>query len=243
MATKQHSNSRNSRNIVRRTGKQSFSKRSDWAAYMNGADVEWLNSREAKELAIVFDGHFPAWLIESEPWRKVSGVGFRALRRAVLGISTEQCAAYLGVHRSTIGRWESGEVKVPKAAYEALRLQSISACQRLSHKHWDGWFINRQTGELVSPDVGRLAVKPEEINGLPGLYNRLSILMLHVAKLEEQIGSLIAENTALRSGDKSRLLAAELEAMQERIGSMLADVGTAEVIEFVPLAPELRLTA
>lgn len=238
MATKQHSSRKNSRKRV-----SSPSKRSDWAACMNGADPEWLHSREAKDLAIVFDGHFPAWLIESEPWRKVSGVGFRVLRQEVLGLTTEQCAAYLGVHRSTICRWESGEIEVPRAAREVLRLLSTSACQRLSHKHWDGWFINRKTGELVSPDMGRLAVKPEEINGLPALYNRLSILILHVAKLEEQVGALIAENTALRSGDKSRQLAAELEAMQERIGSMLADVCTAEVIEFTLLAPDLRLTA
>lgn len=235
MAAKKHTTRKKTRNRI-----SVSSRRSDWAACMNGADPEWLDSREAKDLAIVFDGHFPAWLIESEPWSKKSGVGFRVLRRVVLGLTTEQCAAYLGIHRSTICRWESGEVEMPKAAYEVLRLQSASACQRLSHKHWDGWFINRKTGELVSPDVGKLAVKPEEINGLPALYNRLSILMLHVAKLEEQVGALIAENTALRSGDKSRQLAAELEAMQERIGSMLADVGTAEIIEFTSLPPELR---
>lgn len=235
MATKQHSNSKKLRNRV-----PSSSKRSDWAAYMNGAEPEWLHSREAKDLAIVFDGHFPAWLIESEPWRQITGERFRSLRKMVLRLSGEQCAAYLGIHRSTICRWESGEIEPPKAAIEALRLLSLTASQRLSHKHWDGWFINRQTGELICPDNDRLAVKPEEIKGLPGLYNRLSILMLHVAKLEEQVASLIAENTALRSGDKSRELAAELEAMQKRIGTMLADVSTAEIIRFTPQAPEQR---
>lgn len=235
MATKQHSNSKKTRNRV-----TSSSKRSDWAACMNGADPEWLHSRYAKGIAQVFDGHFPAWFIESEPWRQITGSRFRFLRTKVLGLTTEQCAAYLRIHRSTICRWESGDAETPAAPFEALRLLSLTASQRLSHKQWDGWFINRQTGALICPDNDRLAVKPEEIKGLPGLYNRLSILMLHVAKLEGQVGSLIAENTALRSGDKSRQLAAELEAMQERIGAMLADVGTAEVIEFTPLAPELR---
>lgn len=238
MATKQHSSRKNSRKRV-----PSSSKRSDWAAYMQGADPEWLSSREALDLAIVFDGHFPAWLIESEPWRKVSGVGFRTLRQMVLGISTEQCAAYLGIHRSTICRWESGEVEIPRAAYEVLRLLSVSACQRLSHKHWDGWFINRQTGELVSPDVGRLAVKPEEINGLPRLYNRLSNLMLHVANLEGQVEVLVVENAELRSGDKSRQITAELEAMQERIARILGSVRTAEIIEFNTGTAELRRAA
>jgi len=247
MATKQHSNSKNPRNCVRGSGGKSAkpkslrerirdsvssSKRSDWAACMNGADPEWLHSRDAIELAQVFDGHFPGWLVESEPWRQVTGARFRFLRTQMLGLSTEQCAAFLGVHRATICRWEAESQETPKAAFEALRLLSKSSDQRLSHKHWDGWFINRQTGELVSPDVGRLAVKPEEINGLPGLYNRLSHLMLHVGNLESQVEALVAENAALRTGEKSRQLAVELEAMQERIANILDSVRTAEIIEF-----------
>lgn len=218
-------------------------KRSDWAAHMNGADLKWLHSRQVKDLAVVFGGKYPAWLIESEPWRTISGDRFKHLRTVQLGLSVEQCATYLRTHRSTISRWESGAVEVSYPAFEALRLLSTSIGHRLSHKEWDGWFINRQTGELICPDNGKLAVKPEEIKGLPGLYNRLSILMLHVEKLEQQVGYLTAENTALRSGDKSRQLAAELEAMQQRIGNMLSDVSTAEVIEFQPMASELRLTA
>jgi len=255
MATKQHSNSKNPRNRVRTSGKESpraagvtkklrdsvsSSKRSDWAACMNGADPEWLHSRDAKGLAQVFDGHFPGWLIESEPWRQVTGTRFRFLRTQMLGLSTEQCAAYLGVHRSTICRWESGEIETPKGSFEALRLLSASTGQRLSHKHWDGWYIERQTGELVSPDMGNLAVKPGEINGLPALYNRLSILMLHVAKLESQVDALEVENASLRSHDRTRKIAAELESMQGRIADLLAGVRTAEIIEFNPPAAELR---
>lgn len=157
----------------------------------------------------------------------------------MLKLSTEQCGAYLNVHRSTICRWEADTQETPKAAFEALRLLCASAAQRLSHKHWDGWFINDH-GELVSPDIGRLVVKPEEINGLPGLYNRLSHLMLHVGTLESQVEALVAENTALRGGNKSRQLAGELEAMQERIAGILASVRTAEIIEFNPPAAEPR---
>lgn len=235
MAAKKHTTRKKTRNRI-----PVSSKRSDWAACMNGAPPEWLHSRQAKGIAQSFGGYFPAWFIESEPWQPVTGSRFKFHRTTMLGLTSEQCATYLRVHRSTINRWERGEADVPYAAFEALRLLNRTASQCIAHKAWDGWFINRQTGELVSPDMGRLAVKPEEINGLPALYNRLSILMLHVAKLEEQVGTLIAENTALRSGDKSRQLAAELEAMQERIGTMLADVGTAEIIEFTPLPPELR---
>ena len=238
MATKQHNDSKKTRNSIK-----SSSKRSDWAACMNGADPEWLHSRQAKGIAQVFDGYFPAWFIESEPWRAITGARFKFHRSNQLGLSVEQCAAYLHVHRSTILRWENESVEVTYAAFEALRLLSLTAGQRLSHKHWDGWFINRQTGELVSPNIGRLAVKPEEINGLPGLYNRLSTLMHPVEKLEGQVDALEAENAALRSNDRTRQIAAELENMQERITDLLAGVRTAEIIEFNTPAVELRRAA
>ena len=235
MAAKKNTTSKKTRNSIK-----SSSHRSDWAAWMNGADPEWLQTREAVGIAQVFDGYFPAWFIEAEPWREVTGARFKFNRTTQLSLTVEQCAAYLRVHRSTILRWENESVEVPYAAFEALRLLSLTAGQRLSHKHWDGWFINRQTGELVSPNIGRLAVKPEEINGLPLLYNRLSSLLHYVEKLENQVDALESENVALRSNDRTRQIAAELENMQGRIADLLAGVRTAEIIEFNLPAVELR---
>lgn len=242
MAAKQHSSRKITRKRVKNSAKQGLSKRSAWAANMHGADPEWLHTNEARNLAIVFGGTFPAWLIESEPWHPASPESFRFIRSFVLQLSTEQCAAYLGVHRVTINRWESGDIAVPKAAYEALRLLSRTATQRLSHKQWDGWFINRD-GELVSPDNGRLTVKPGEINSLPSLYGRLSSLELEIARQSEAITFLQAENAALRSGDRSRQAAAELQAMQERITALLAVINTAEIIEFNQSTGEQRRVA
>lgn len=235
MASRQHSKSRKSRNRI-----PTFSKRSDWAAWMNGAEPEWVDSPDAREMARVFDYHLPAWLIESEPWRPVTAVRFQSFRKCILGLTTSQCAAYLRVHRGTVCRWEAGAIAVPFSAFETLRLLYYTAAQRLSHKHWDGWFINRQTGELISPDLGRLAVKPQEINGLPNLYNRLSILECLVEKQKQQIDELQVENTALRSNEKSRQVAAELEAMQDRLSDLLTDVRTADVIEFNRPGEEAR---
>lgn len=237
MATKQHSSSKKTRKHV-----PSSSKRSDWAAYMNGADPEWLHTREARNLAIVFGGHFPAWLIESEPWHPATGESFRFLRSYMLRLSTEQCGAYLGVHRSTICRWESGDVETPKAAYEVLRLLVRTAAQRLSHKHWDGWFINRD-GELVSPDNGRLAVKPGEINSLPALYRRLADFDLEISRQSDEISALREENNALRRGFSSSPAAAELKAMQERINELLASLNTAAIIDFNQPANQQRRVA
>lgn len=242
MATKQHSSRKITRKRVQSSAKQGLSNRSAWAANMHGADPEWLHTREALNLAIVFGGHFPAWLLESEPWHHATPESFRFYRSFMLRLSTEQCGAYLGVHRSTICRWESGDVSIPKTAYEVLRLLVRTAAQRLSHKHWDGWFVNRD-GELVSPDNGRLAVKPGEINSLPALYGRLSTLELEITRQAETIAFLQSENTVLRSGDRSRQTAAELQAMQERITGLLATINTAEVIDFNQPANQHRQVA
>lgn len=237
MATKQHSSGKNSCKRV-----LSSSKRSDWAAYMHGADPEWLHTREARNLAMVFGGHFPGWLIESEPWNHATGESFRFLRSYMLHLSTEQCSAYLGVHRSTICRWESGDVAIPKTEYEVLRLLVRTAAQRLSHKHWDGWFINRD-GELVSPDHKRLSVKPGEINSLPALYARLSALELEISRQEDEIVALRSENNALRRGFSSSQATAELQAMQERINELLASLNTAAVINLNQPAGQQRRVA
>lgn len=236
MVTRKHNSSKKPRNRI-----SSPSKRSSWAAWMNGADPEWLGGRQARALAEAFGGVFPAWLIESEPWRQISGNRFRFLRQKMLGLSTEQCAAYLGVHRSTICRWEADEIETPKAAFEALRLISRTANSVTADKRWDGWYIMRETGELVSPDIGRLAVTPEEINAMPARYRELSELRSRVDQYLARIGDLEAENTALRSDNLARQMAAELETMQEHISTLLASVRTAEIIEFIqPGAEQYR---
>lgn len=235
MAAKKHTTRKKTRNRI-----PTSSKRSDWAACMNGAEPEWLHSRQAKGLAQVFDGYFPAWLIESAPWRSVDGARFKHFRTVQLGLTVEQCAAYLRIHRSTISRWESDAAEVTYSAFEALRLLAQVASQCISHKAWEGWFINRQTGELVCPDHGRLAVKPEEIKTLPLLYNQLSIFRDAVEKQDERIAELEAENITLRNSSNSRLVAAELEAMRERITGLLGTFHTAEIIEFNQPAEELR---
>lgn len=235
MAAKKHTTQKKTRNRI-----SSSSKRSDWAAWMNGAEPEWLHSRQAKGLAQVFDGYFPAWLIESEPWRPISGARFKHFRTFQLGLSVEQCACYLRIHRSTISRWESDAAEVTYSAFEALRLLALTASQSISHKAWDGWFINRQTGELVCPDYGRLAVKPEEIKTLPLLYSQLSGFRDELAKQSNRVAELEAENIMLRNTTNSRQVAEELEAMRERITGLLSTFHTAKIIEFNQPAEELR---
>lgn len=240
MACKQHT-------TAGKTRKRSpaLTERSKWACWMNGADPEWMHTDDARQFAAAFPKGLPQWLIRSDPWRKITGVQFKTLRRVVLGLSTAQCAAYLGVCSSSITRWESDSSPVPVAAFEALRLQSETMFSRLSHEQWDGWFFHRQTGEFVSPDVGRLAFKPAELNALPMLYAKLQCLEQTAAEQAARIDQLEAENAALRGGTRVKAVVSELESMQGQIAQLIGALRTADVIPFPTDLPKntMRATA
>lgn len=230
MACKQHSTDKKSRKRIKSL--PSLTRRSEWACWMNGADPEWMGTPEAQRYARAFPDGMPQWLIQAEPWRQITGPRFRSLRRDVLGLSIAECAAYLNLSQAELKRWESDQTPVPVAAFEALRLHSESLFGRLSHRQWDGWFIHRQTGEFVSPDVGRLSLTPAELNTLPMMYADLRRLEQRNTEQVARIAELEAENTALRGGARVRAVATELEAMQDRIAGLLGALRTAEVIPF-----------
>ncbi len=238
MATTKHSRPAQKRKPGR--APVSISRKTEWASWMQGAHPEWFWSDEAKRYARAFNGVLPMWLVHAEPWREVTAERFKAMRSELLQLSVAQCAAYLCVSQAAVKRWESGEEGVPVAAFEALRQQSESVFCRMSHQQWDGWFIERQTGELVSPDVGKLALKPAELNALPMLYGELSMLRNDNAQKAARIDELEAENAALRAGLAVKAVAAELSDMQERIGEMLRSLHTADIVPF-PVASDQPL--
>lgn len=223
--------------------KHLISQRSEWSHWMQGADPEWFHSDAAKALGQTFGDKHPLWLIQSEPWRLVGPERFNAMRKLIMQLTIDQCAAYLRVHRSTVSRWEAGEAEVPFAAYEALRLQSETNMYKMSHHVWDGWFINRQTGALVSPDNGKISVLPNELNTLQLTYGRLSSLELKCSEQAQRIDKLEADNTALRGGQKVRDVAAELTDMQDKIADLLQSIQTAEIHHFPIASYPARATA
>jgi DNA-binding transcriptional regulator YiaG len=222
-----------------------LTKRSEWAAWMHGADPEWLASDKAQELARAFPQGLPQWLVKSRPWRPVTGKAFAMIRKHVLRLDVRQCAAYFEVSQAQVRRWESGEDALPIAAFEALRLQTETEFARLSHKVWDGWYIDEKSAELVSPDRGRLSLTPGDLNGVPGMLAERSILRALAADQERRLGELEAENAALRAGQKVRQVADELAEMHARIGDLLGELQTADVLPF-PVAnhqPVMRKVA
>jgi hypothetical protein len=210
----------------------SLSKRTEWACWMNGADSEWLSTPAAQRLASAFPHGLPQWLVKSQPWRLPTGAMFATVRKNLLQLTVKQCAAYLGVPQAQVRRWESGEDQLPLAAFEALRLQSETAFSQLSHRAWDGWYIDHRSGEFMSPDLGRLSFTPGDLNSVPTTFAELSQLRDIAKRQAFQINELEAENAALRTGSKVKTVAGELAAMHDRIGELLGELQTAAVLPF-----------
>lgn len=223
-----------------RKSRRSMSSRTAWAHWMQGADPEWLHSNEAREFARTFGEKQPLWLIQSAPWKPVPPERFRIMRTNIMHLSVEQCATYLRVHRATVSRWEAGEGEVPFAAYEALRLQSETNIYKMSHRVWDGWFIDRKRGALISPNNAKIAVLPTELNSLLNTYSRLSSLEIETKTQQQRIDELEAENAALRGNKKVRAVAAELTDMQAKIADLLQSIQTAEIHQFPSVALPTR---
>lgn len=202
--------------------------------WMQLAEVEsWtdLDAEIVKRFTEVFGTSHPAWLIRSNPFRNITGDSFRFYRKHILRLDVEQLAAYLRIHRSTIQRWESDAEPVPFATFEVLRLLSESTVFKLSHRIWDGWYIDCD-GAFVSPKHGKLGFKPNELNQVTGAYAELSTARVERDRLAARVDELEAENASLRSGQKVKAIAGELAAMQDHLANLMNTLHTADVLPF-----------
>lgn len=180
----------------------------------------------------MFPGYHPQWIQQSQRLT-IGAANFISLRKA-LGMSREQCAAYLRVGLKTIIRWERGWNPVPFVAFELLRLVLESVKFRTSHQAWDGWFIG-ENGALHSPDIGGNGFTPEQLIWSTMTRNEAALLRNEVTQLQTELNEAITENTRLRQMFLSNGVIEELASMQGKINGLMDRIGTAHVITF-PLA-------
>lgn len=192
----------------------------------------WMQAIEPTSEAInkAFPKYHPQWVIQSQRMT-IAPENFRYLRKFMLCLSVDQCAAYLRVSRYNIGKWEAGVRPIPFMAFELLRLVYESAQFRLSHPEWGGWFISRD-GALVSPDIGGLCVMPDEINRIPAMLSENGRLQVEGARLRAELQVAHEENERLRELFVSQGAIEEITAMQERLTDLLARINTAKVYPF-----------
>ncbi len=192
----------------------------------------WMQAIEPTDPAVnaAFPGYHPLWVQRSQKIAPGPD-NLKHLRRHCLNITQAQAAAYLRVKLREYQAWERGGRPVPFMAFELLRLVFESTAYRLSHARWDGWHFG-QDGRLVSPEVGRLEVGPEDFTALVFLRGELEAHRQEAARLKADMAALEAENARLRQMFRENTITHELEAMQARLGDLLASIQTAQVIPF-----------
>ena len=177
-----------------------------------------------------FPEYHPQWVMQSQRMA-IDPENFCYLRKSLLHLSQQQCAAYLRVSQRTLRYWENGGVPIPFMAFELLRLVYESVNFRLSHPDWDGWFINCD-GKLVSPDIGKLDFSPAQFNAVPRIHALKSSFEAENKRLHAELAEAIAENTRLRQVFLSQGVVDELTLMRDRLNSLVASIATAHVIPF-----------
>jgi DNA-binding transcriptional regulator YiaG len=182
-----------------------------------------------------FPDYNPQWVSMSQVM-KIAPENFAYLRRA-MGMTTNQCAAYLRVTDRTIRNWESGDVPVQFSAFELMRIVFESAAFKLSHKEWDGWFISDE-GQLVSPDVS-CSFTPGDLNYFSFNRSEAAKLANETYRLQTELDKATAENTRLRQLFLSQGLVDELAAMKEQVNRLMETVATAKVIPFPATTDQL----
>lgn len=182
----------------------------------------------SKEINVAFPEYHPMWVIQSQS-KTVSAENFKVMREFTLNMTIDQCSAYLRVSISTVKGWESGKSPVPFAVFELLRVVCQSVHFKLSHKNWQGWFID-DDGRLVSPDRGSLSFTPNELSFIRETHKVKSMYEAENKLLRNEIEPLRAEIAELRMVDVNHGLIGELKAIEAKLAELAARVSNNKVV-------------
>ena len=213
-------------------GRSNPSEKTRWAYYMQAIEPK------SEEINKAFPGYHPQWVHMSQRFTIAPEI-FISLR-LLLGMSVAQCAAYLRTNKSTVHKWEKGASPVPVAEFEVLRLVLENVKFKMSHSAWDGWFINEH-GVLHSPDIGGKGFTPEQLVWSTMTRSEAALLRVEVTKLQTNLDSSIAENTALRELFLANGVTDEVAVVQVKINALMARINTARIIPIAQALDEPQL--
>jgi len=205
---------------ARRQGKDTIYPAQAFDSRVNAGNPNWAGFR-------------PRWLMEAEKTVRIAPVNFQHYRAHVHCMTLEQCAAFLRVDVASVSKWEAGLEPIFYAAYLALRM--AAELQYLPHQieEWATWKIidagphvgllhDSRTGEMFS--MG-------EISTMRYAYAQASSILQENQKLKELIAGLQAETERLRGLRQIDGVTSELQAMQERLGTLLDDLNSGAKID------------
>lgn len=192
-----------------------------WAYYMQAIEPT------SEEINKTFPEYHPLWIQQSQKI-KPSGEQLSHYREYCLGITQAQCASYLRISIRQIKLWELNKQPVPFIVFELLRLVHESVHFRLSHKDWNGWFVNEQ-GRLVCPDRGNLSFDPLDLTMVREVQNANRVYLHQYQQLQREVAPLKAEIEALKKVSYANALLGELSEIEHKLSSVLKKMTQADL--------------
>jgi len=214
-------------------GRNQPSEKTRWAYWMQAIEPT------SETINKAFSDYHPQW-VQNSQMLTVAPENFKAMRIS-LGMTINQCAAYLRVTEGTVRIWEKGINPVPFAEFELLRLVLESIKFKLSNVQWDGWFISAD-GALNSPDIGGAGFTPEQLVWSSMSRNEAALLSKELEKLKVELSRSVSENTTLRQLFLNNGVVDEVAAMKKNIDTLMSRINTAKIIPFqVPIKADQAL--
>lgn len=162
--------------------------------------------------------------------------GLKLWREHVAYMSLEQVAQLVRVDERTVRNWESGKSAIPFAMWWVMHSTMQDPAFFLDRPGFHDFYIEydhvRKESLLCSQSWPDIRVSPTDLYIQRAATSRLFLLEAKLADKQRELDELTAENTRLRQMLKSGTVAQELADMHAHIGSLLAKMHTADVVEF-----------
>ncbi|MDF0379368.1 DUF3653 domain-containing protein [Methylophilus sp. YYY-1] len=193
-----------------------------WAYYMQAIEPH------DQALLKAFPDYHPMWVIQSQEIQ-VTGARFKYMRETLLGMSVDECAAYLRLDRGTVYRYERDGGRIPFSAFELLRVLYESPQFKMGHQSWDGWYINKD-GKLVCPDVGNLSFSPNDLASVRHTHSYNKTLCLEVKRLTRELQIANEKLLRFQQNQIEAEILEELIELEQALSAISSRIGKSKVV-------------
>jgi DNA-binding transcriptional regulator YiaG len=159
---------------------------------------------------------------------------FKRWREDFMLMTREQLGALVRVAGKTVGNWENGVSAIPFSMWWVMHVTMQDPEYFLTRPGFHDFYIEYTDGKAhlcsyTYPDIRWTAT---DLYFNRCALNEVFSLREEIKKLEGKLQEFEAENTRLRQMLKTNGVTAELQAMQEHIGSLMERIQTADVMPF-----------
>lgn len=173
----------------------------------------------------------PQWYERALRVDELTPTAFAHWRKNYVQLTIDECARLFRVSAGLVKRWERGTASIPFAAWYVMHCYLQSPDVWVSRCGFSDLYVEYQDGEafLCSAEWPDIRYSHGQLVYLSQAVSRLHGIEGEIERMRQRIGELEQENVTIRQMFKQNAVTQELQAMHERLSSLLAQVSTADV--------------